>query len=148
MNSTLYLSEREEDSFQRHCRLAKLLANESIRIFDVGANIGQSISHYRETFPDCSVTSFEPNPKAFSILARNWASDPAITLNQIALTDFVGCTSFYAARIPEVSSLLEPTDRMIELSAESKYDHEKIDVSAMTLDHYCQVHGIDNIDIP
>ena len=147
MNNTLYLPEREEDSFQRHCRLVKLLANESIRIFDVGANIGQSISHYRETFPDCSITSFEPNPKAFSILERDWASDPSITLNQIALTDFIGHTSFYAARIPEVSSLLEPTDRMIELSSESKYDHEKINVAAMTLDHYCQMHGIDNIDI-
>ena len=147
MNNTIYLADREEESFQRHCRLAKRLSKIGLCIFDVGANIGQSISQYRETFPDCSVTSFEPNPKAFSILSKDWASDPAITLNQIALTDFVGCTSFYATRISEVSSLLPPTDRMMELSSESKYDNKKIDVAAMTLDHYCQTTGINNIDI-
>jgi FkbM family methyltransferase len=147
MNYTLYLAEREEDSFQRHCRLSETLTNECRHIFDVGANIGQSVSRYRDKFPSCFITSFEPNPEVFSLLERNWGCVSGITLNPIALTNFIGHASFYATRVPEVSSLLQPTERMIELSSEHKYDHETINVSTMTLDHYCQINNIRNIDI-
>jgi len=147
MSNTLYLAEREEDSFQRHCRLSKFLTNNSIHVFDVGANIGQSISRYRDKFPSCFITSFEPNPQAFSLLERSWGGVFGITLNPIALTNYVGRASFYVTRVSEVSSLLKPTERMIELSSERKYDHETINVSTMTLDHYCQENSIRNVDI-
>lgn len=147
MNYTLYLAECEEDSFHRHCRLSKTLTNECRHIFDVGANIGQSISRYRDNFPDCFITSFEPNPEIFSQLERNWGGVPGITLNPVALSDFTGHASFFSARVSEVSSLLKPTERMIELSSEHKYDHETINVPTMRLDHYCQLYNIRNIDI-
>jgi FkbM family methyltransferase len=147
MSNTIYLAEREEDSFQRHCRLSKSLTNNSIQIFDVGANIGQSISLYRDKFPNCLITSFEPNPKTFSLLEKNWGCVPGITLEPIALTNYIGQALFYATRVPEASSLLQPTDRMIELSSECKYDHVPISVPTMTLDHYCKINNIKNIDI-
>jgi FkbM family methyltransferase len=147
MTSTLYMAEREEDSFQRHCRLSKILTNSSMHIFDVGANIGQSLSRYREYFPNCFITSFEPNPEIFSLLEKNWGEVSGITLNPIALANSVGHASFYATRVSEVSSLLEPTDRMMKLSSEHKYDYKMIDVPTLTLDHYCQVNNINKIDI-
>jgi len=148
MGNTLYMAEREEDSFQRHCRLSKLLTNNNnINIFDVGANIGQSISRYREIFPNCFITSFEPNPKAFAVLEGGWGGVFGITLSPIALTNYTGNSSFYATRVSEASSLLQPTERMIELSSQHKYDHETIDVSVTTLDQYCEINDIQHIDI-
>lgn len=147
MNNTLYLADREEDSFNRHCRLSKILNNKAMHVFDVGANIGQSVSRYRDNFPDSIITSFEPNPESFSQLKRNWGGIPGITLNQVALSHFTGYASFFSTRVLEGSSLLKPTERMIELSSEHKYDHETISVPTMTLDHYCQLNNIKNIDI-
>ena len=147
MSNTLYLAEREEDSFQRHCRLSKILTNNSMHVFDVGANIGQSISRYRDNFPNCFITSFEPNPEIFSLLEKNWGDVSGITLNPIALSNNIGHASFYATRVPEVSSLLAPTERMMKLSSEHKYDYKTINVPTVTLDHYCQEININKIDI-
>ncbi len=36
---------------------------------------------------------------------------------------------------------------MIELSSEGNYDYETINVPTMTLDHYCQIYNVGNIDI-
>jgi FkbM family methyltransferase len=147
MTKTLYMAKREEDSFQRHSRLSKLLTNNSMHVFDVGANIGQSISRYRDDFPNCLMTSFEPNPEMFSLLEEKWGDVSGVTLNQIALSNNIGHASFYATRVPEVSSLLEPTERMIQLSSEHKYDYKTINVPTLTLDHYCQINNINKIDI-
>lgn len=147
MNKTLYLAEREEDSFQRHCRLARFLMNNDIHIFDIGANIGQSITRYREQYPNCTITSFEPNPAAFSILERNWGGIPGIMLNRLALSNYIGQASFYVTHVSEVSSLLKPTERIMNLSVEHKYDYETVNVSTITLDHYCHESTINNIDI-
>jgi FkbM family methyltransferase len=147
MKKTLYLADREEDSFQRHCRLSEFLTKDHINIFDVGANVGQSISRYREKFPNCIVTSFEPNPETFTLLEKNWGGVTGVTLSPIALSNYIGQASFYATRVSEASSLLQPTERMIELSSEHKYDHVKIDVATTTLDQYCEINNIGQIDI-
>jgi FkbM family methyltransferase len=147
MNKTLYLAKREEESFQRHCRLAKFLMNNSMHIFDIGANIGQSVARYREQYPNCIVTSFEPNPVAFSLLEKNWAGIPGITLNRLALSNYIGEASFYATHVSEASSLLKPTEHIMNLSSEHKYDYETISVLTTTLDHYCHASAIKNIDI-
>ncbi len=147
MTETLYLKQIERDCFQRHCRLSNILSHDCIHIFDVGANIGQSIKHYRNEFPNGRITSFEPNPEVFPLLEQNWGGLPGITLNQVALSDCIENVTFHATRVSEASSLLKPTDRLMALSAESKYDHKEIQVPAMTLDHYCQIKNINNIDI-
>ena len=147
MTDTLYLTECEEDSFQRHCRLSKILTNNHMHVFDVGANIGQSISRYRDNFPNCFITSFEPNPEIFSLLEKNWGDVSGITLNPIALSNNIGHASFYATRVSEASSLLAPTERLIKLSSEHKYDYQTINVPTVTLDHYCQEKNINKIDV-
>jgi FkbM family methyltransferase len=147
MAKTLYLPEREEDSFKRHCRLIKILTDKPVHIFDVGANVGQSIKLYRDNFPDCFITSFEPNPEIFYTLKKNWGNVSGITLNSTALSNSIGNVPFYVTRVPEVSSLLKPTERMIKISSEHKYDYKTVDVPALTIDHYCRINNINKIDI-
>lgn len=147
MNTTCYLPDREEDTFQRHCRLSKILTNSHIHVFDVGANVGQSIRRYRDYFPNCFITSFEPNPEPFNQLEADWGDVSGITLNQIALSNQIGHSQFFSTRVTEASSLLEPADRIVKLSSEHKYDYKIIDVKTLTLDHYCQLNNIHKIDI-
>ena len=39
-------------------------------IFDVGANIGQTINQFRMAFKGCEIISFEPDPDTYSILEK------------------------------------------------------------------------------
>ena len=55
-------------------------------IFDVGANIGQSIEKFRSLFADPLIHSFEPGLESFSILRSKYRGTPAIAaLNNFGL---------------------------------------------------------------
>ncbi len=50
----------------------ELLADVSTPIvFDVGANVGQSVAVFREALPDSILHAFEPGPEAFAELEAN-----------------------------------------------------------------------------
>ena len=51
--------------------MAKIIKDNRPMIFDVGANIGQTVRILREYFPKGEINSFEPNPNAFEILKQN-----------------------------------------------------------------------------
>src|SRR5437870_5270270 len=44
-------------------------------VFDVGANIGQSVELYRHLLPGCEIHAFEPSPTTFRQLQTVGASD-------------------------------------------------------------------------
>jgi FkbM family methyltransferase len=46
-------------------------ANGSPRIIDGGANIGLSVFFFKNLYPSCRLTAFEPDPKVFSVLEEN-----------------------------------------------------------------------------
>jgi len=144
---TNYMPEAEDNSFQRLVRLINKAGLSKPVICDVGANIGQSIEKFITYWPEASIHSFEANPGVFSQLSANYAHHNNIQLNPIALSDSIGELSFYATRVTETSSLLPPTQEMINLSSEKKYDYEKIRVPSETLDHYCDSQGIQHIDL-
>jgi len=144
---TLYLEARESESFSRLQRLVSILEIATPTIFDVGANIGQSIEKFRQVWPDSTMHSFEPNPSIFQQLADRWNQIKGVTLQQLALTDKKERLPFYATRVSEASSLLCPTERMRRISTEHKYDFDIIEIQSDTLDHYCQDRNVLNIDI-
>lgn len=47
-------------------------------IFDVGANVGQSVSKFRDTFPASSIQSFEPSPTTYQKLVENCRDLPSV----------------------------------------------------------------------
>ena len=55
-------------------------------IFDVGANIGQSIIRFRKNFPDSIIHSFEPVEKEYVNLKKKFSDDKKLILNNFALT--------------------------------------------------------------
>ncbi len=144
---TTYHQSREDETFARQKDVLAKLGRQAPCVFDIGANVGQSISNYRQLFPDCTIRAFEPNPSVFKDLRAEWGTSDGIVLEQVGLADRDGEFPFYATRIPEVGSLLKPADRLIRLSTEHKYDYDIIPVSCCTLDGYCRRNGVGSIDI-
>jgi len=124
-----------------------ILSKTTPTIFDVGANIGQSIDLLKEAFPESKIHSFEPNPEIFPLLNNKWGAIPSVILHPLALNSKSGTFPFHITNVPEASSLLYPDPKLMELSVDHKYDHKTIKVECITLDQFCQNNGINCIDI-
>lgn len=76
-------------------------------IFDVGANIGQSIKLFRKLFPNCEIHAFEPDPESFFMLRQKF-SNHSTMVNQSAVSDFEGFATLHVSELSETSTLVPP----------------------------------------
>lgn len=119
--------------------MRKLAGTDSPLIFDVGANRGQSIEHFRRTFAKPVIHAFEPGREAFAALQSVAPSD--VILNNIALGARAESRLFLDNDHSDMSSFLEPSvTAWGEIT--SRYP-----VEVITLDDYCASRGIERIDI-
>ncbi|MGD9657290.1 MAG: FkbM family methyltransferase [Methylocystis sp.] len=65
--------------------LPKLITTSSPVIFDVGANVGQSIDLFRSIFPSAKLFSFEPGEDAFTALREKCENEAEVQLFPFAL---------------------------------------------------------------
>lgn len=144
---SVYKENREIEIFQHQSRFIEFLEINTPLIFDVGANVGQSIARYCDDFPECRLHCFEPNPEAFEKLNLLFNASSNVRLNNFALADFTGNASFFATRLTELSSLLQPESWLCALSNDDKYEAKELCVPCKTLDQYCQEIKVDWIDI-
>src|ERR1700722_10440774 len=70
--------------------MARFLPDNSPLVFDVGANVGQSIRNFRVSFPNAEIHSFEPSPATFNRLKANAAQLPKVHLWNCALGSAAG----------------------------------------------------------
>lgn len=110
-------------------------------IFDVGANVGQSVGLFRKYFERPVIHSFEPGAVAFQELERNTAGIPDLRRNNLGLASQAGSRTFIENDRTDMSSLLEPGS---DCWGEIKRTYT-VDVS--TIDDYCAETGIDWIDV-
>ena len=127
--------------------MQKLSVSDKPVIFDVGANIGQTVKNFTRIFRQCSVHAFEPSRVTFHSLENNTRSFRAgrdvrdVIVNNCALGSTCGTQTFIENSHPDMSSFLEPSrDCWGEITAESR-------VEVNTVDAYCHKQGIDHIDI-
>ena len=73
------------EDFTEIKKLRKKLIKKSPIIFDVGANMGQSIERFLNDFKEAQIHSFEPNNEAFQILKEKYSKHKNIFLNNFAL---------------------------------------------------------------
>lgn len=144
---TTYLEKREKDSFKKICTVTKELGIADPMVFDVGANIGQSVETFLKAFPYSDIFSFEPNPEAFTLLNERWGNQKNVSLYPYALHSKSGRFPFHATKVSEAGSLLSPEPELMRLSAQRKYDFKVIEVACSTLDLFCENNGISKIDI-
>lgn len=116
-------------------------------VFDVGANIGQSIEAYRLLFPDAHITSFEPRLDCFETLHKKYGSQCGNELVNVALAAQPGRLPFYQTQCAPASSLLPPDEAVRKKSTLHNYDYQTITVAVDTIDCYCERKGVETIAI-
>ncbi len=110
-------------------------------IFDVGANVGQSILEFNNRFKEPHIHAFEPSPRAFARLKQEFESSDKLKLNQLAVGSTNGSQVLFENSHTELSSLLEPE----VICGGTVVNRPCVDV--ITIDNYCQQVGIENVHI-
>jgi FkbM family methyltransferase len=106
-------------------------------IFDVGANIGQTIDDLRTVFADAAIYSFEPVPSTFEALRTNTRRYRGVECIPCALGDTPGTAS-----ITDSSTSGQNT-----LNTSAKPGAPTVDVKVDTIDAFCVARGIEAIDV-
>lgn len=110
-------------------------------VFDVGANIGQSITRIRETMANSIIHSFEPSPGTFAQLRQNTVGVRHLKLNNVGLGACRGELPFLENDCSDMSSFLEPG------SACWGEVGQPVTVPVRTVDDYCDSEAISRIDV-
>jgi len=77
-------------------------------ILDVGANVGQSVTHFKRTFPGATIHSFEPSPTTFATLSKNCARIPGVTPWNLAAGSSNGKLPLLENTCSDMTSFLQP----------------------------------------
>jgi FkbM family methyltransferase len=110
-------------------------------IFDVGANVGQTIDVVQKCFPSPIIHAFEPGKIAFDKLLRTHSKLAHVYLNNLALGSKVGRNEFFENSNTDMSSFLPlGPDGWGEIKSQ-----QFVEVS--TIDTYCSQHRIGFIDL-
>lgn len=117
------------------------LRNDHPVVFDVGANVGQSVEWFRRSFPQCFIHSFEPSPAAFKLLQVNVARYRDLRLWNCALGSTSGRQLFNENSSGDMSSFLDlgPCGWGQIMT--------QTDVPVRTVDDICEEESIPRIDI-
>ncbi|MGQ0699100.1 MAG: FkbM family methyltransferase [Panacagrimonas sp.] len=125
------------DPFLRDLRTALPQARLDV-IFDVGANIGQSVRKYREAFPDALVHAFEPVAESYKRLSSSFATDARVRCERLAFSARRdGHAHVRAVGTSTVNHLILGAPRPGMPTEE---------VPLESGDAYCAEHGIERID--
>jgi FkbM family methyltransferase len=110
-------------------------------VFDVGANVGQSVERIRTYFDHPVIHAFEPSPDTFEKLRRATKGISDLILNNVALGRHAGTADFVENSESALSSLLEfGPDSWGTVKG-------KIPVTVATLDAYCVENQVERIDV-
>ena len=128
-----------KDALEDMRRLTR--AGESPIVFDVGANIGQTVRRLRRCFRTPTIHSFEPDPHTFRQLQTRTAKLQNVTTRNLGLGSRVATLELLRNEQSDMSSFL-PLG-----STGWGAVRESISVPVTTVDAYCREGGIDRIDI-
>ncbi len=110
-------------------------------VFDVGANRGQYLQ--LALAQATTVHAFEPSSVAFAALTQRFSSRPNVVLNRLALgREATERELYFDVPGSELSSLYQ---REITHHGHQLNQNEVVQVE--TLDHYCEQHQIERIDL-
>jgi len=107
--------------------------------FDVGANVGQTVTALRETFGGAHIHAFEPFSTPRALLVEATRADPRTTVVPLAMGSAPGSLLVQPHEESQMSSLATTTKHR------EGSDPECITID--TLDRYCASQQIDSIDI-
>ena len=117
-------------------------------VFDVGANIGQTLEKYAAVLPRARIHSFEPFPQSYERLAATAAAHPPAVAHELALSENSGEATFHVN--PEFhtrnSLLTRPASGRRYYRKGSELP-ESVTVKVDTLDNVCAREDIERIHV-
>jgi FkbM family methyltransferase len=113
-------------------------------IFDVGANNGKTSLELLKRFHPRQVYAFEPVAETFNKLHENTASEGAIKIYKLALSNSSGQAMINRYRGDTLASLCCASPIM---NIDNKDYIGPEEVSLMTLDNFCAEEGVASIDL-
>jgi FkbM family methyltransferase len=123
-----------------------------LTVFDVGANLGQTILFYKKNFENIKIFAFEPHPECFSFLEMNFSGKAEVY--NFALSNFEGISPFYISPFAETSTLKLPNYsskwfhiKNLILGLDKKNAYTKIDVQTSTVDSFIEKNQLLEIDL-
>ncbi|MCB1226109.1 MAG: FkbM family methyltransferase [Verrucomicrobiales bacterium] len=114
-------------------------------IFDVGANVGQSIDLFQSIYPRAVIHAFEPSPECLKVLSSRHP-DQRVSIHPVALGARQEELTFHEYELSVLNSVL-PIDRKSEHQFNSVSALRQIKVHADTIDRVADDLGIDKIDL-
>lgn len=124
-------------------RLAAVWKYPVTRIFDVGANEGESTLEVLNSFPKACVLSFEPHPPTFATLVAKAGGNLRFQGFNLALGTDIGEVEMIEYDDSTTNSLTPNNPFTTRWNTRGR----SIRVQETTLDTFCSEHSIDNIDL-
>ena len=124
-------------------------SDHELTIFDVGAHYGETASEFITLFPRSHVFAFEPDEKNWSHLKHRFANESRIELSHTAVGQKDGRALLHRNNYDATHSLLRINALEINRWADANDVREDRaeEVDQLTLDTFCSIHGIINVDI-
>jgi FkbM family methyltransferase len=117
-------------------------------VFDVGANVGQTVRKIVEYYPKANIYSFEPDPKSYQKLQERTAHLSNVRVYNIGLGEHNENKELLLTNTPTGNSFLAVAEEAFEYSPGDWLKlKDKKEVSVCRLDTFCQDNNISSIDL-
>ena len=127
--------------------LAARLAMPKPVIVDVGANKGDTVARFAETFPAAEIWALEPHPDTFAGMAQRFAGNPQVRPRRLALSSRAGTSTMHSysnAAINALSPIAPGAEGLIDGSVVAS---ATVEVELQSLRQFCAQEGLERIDI-
>src|SRR3954454_5829228 len=141
----LHGSSIEDISFTQQQRL---LSQRDVKVvFDVGANVGNTVARYRDLFPWARIYAFEPFPEACKRLRARFDHDALVHCECQAVSSKTGTTRMYVNDYADTNSLLPRPHAARRYWAADNRATGEIPVPTITLDEFAAAQNPGQIGI-
>lgn len=127
--------------------LATRLAVPNPVVIDVGANRGDTVARFIDTFPTADVWALEPHPETFAGMAQRFAGTPRVRPRRLALSSRAGTSTMHSytnAAINSLSPIAQGAEGLIDGTVVAA---ASVQVELQSLRQFCANEGLDRIDI-
>ena len=110
-------------------------------IFDIGSNVGDTISAFRTFYPKSTIHCFEPQFKCFEQLNSRFKGDRNLKINKIALGSSKELVKFG-------ENVMDVNSSFFELDTEGQgHVINRIEIEVDTIENYCSENDIERINM-
>ncbi len=146
---SIFNLELREKHYSNETILSFLIKNQKPIIFDIGANIGQSIEKYRKLFSKCIIYSFEPSPEIHKILKKKFIDHEEIYIINQAIGSEESEQEFFINERSHNSGFfkLEEGFKPKNFPDEKMEYINTIKIKKNTIDNFVDKNSISRIDV-